>query len=258
MQVSTLIIDDEPLARQRLENLVADVPEIHLLDSCKTGKEAIQKIETLQPDLIFLDIQMKDMSGFNVLEQLNIPKKPLVVFVTAYNEYALKAFDYFAFDYLLKPFKDERFYKSTKRVIDTIKQDNYALFEKKMENLLNYVKDAKPRLDQLFKKRLPIKSGNKIYFINTTEIKYITASGYYAEIYTGNKKNLLRESLTRLMDILDPETFIRIHRSTIVNLKFVNEIINSNYSEVDVKMVDGQLFRISKGYKKRFIKKMRI
>jgi two-component system LytT family response regulator len=258
MQISTLIIDDEPLARQRLENLVVDVPEIQLLDSCKTGKEAIAKIDELKPELIFLDIQMKDMTGFNVLEQIIVPKKPLVIFVTAYDEFALKAFDYFAFDYLLKPFKDERFFKSAKNAIDVFKHDGHIQFEEKIEGLLKSIQDGKDMFRPSHNNKLPIKTGNKIYFIENQEIKYITASRYYAEIHTDQKKHLLRESLTNLMENLNNGSFIRIHRSTIINLRFIGELINSNYGEIDVKMTDGQLFRISKGYKKEFIQKMGI
>jgi len=258
MQIATLIIDDEPLARQRLENLVTDLPEINLLASCKTGKDAIKKIEALEPDLVFLDIQMKDMTGFNVLEQIDVKKTPLVIFVTAYDEYALKAFDYYAFDYLLKPFKDERFFQSAQKAIDVLKHDNHSLFEKKIEGLLQLMQEPKNEIKTIYKNKLPIKTGNKIYFIVTDEIKYVTASGYYAEIHTNEKKHLLRESLTNLMNGLNHSDFIRIHRSTIINLKYIAELISSNYGEVDVKMVDGELFRISKGYKKEFIQKIGI
>ena len=258
MQITTLIIDDEPLARQRLENLVVDVPQIHLLGSCKTGKEAIAKIDELKPELVFLDIQMKDMTGFNVLEKITVKKKPLIIFVTAYDEFALKAFDYFAFDYLLKPFKDDRFFKSAKKAIDILHQDGHSQFEAKIEDLLKSIQERKDTFRLTYKNKLPIKTGNKIYFIDTQEIKYITASGYYAEIHTEQKKHLLRESLTNLMDNLNLGSFIRIHRSTIINLKFIGELINSNYGEIDVKMTDGQLFRISKGYKKEFIQKIGI
>ena len=255
MKLKTLIIDDEPLARLRLVNLLEDVPEIEIICQCKTGQDAIKKINKVEPDLLFLDIQLKDMTGFNVLENISINKKPIVIFITAFDKYALKAFDFFAFDYLLKPFKDERFYKSTYKVIEYVKNDNLDFFDNKLNDLLKFIN--KPQLG-LPKNKLPIKLGNKVRFIDTSEIKYISASGYYAEIFTEDKKHLLRESLSNLIEILTSEYFIRIHRSTIINLNFISELVNSSYGEVDVKMNDGQLFRISKSYKKEFLNKMGI
>ena len=255
MKITTLIIDDEPLARQRISNLLQDVNELELIGECATGKKAIQSINELKPNLIFLDIQLKDMTGFNVLEQINTSIKPIVVFVTAYDEYALKAFDFFAFDYLQKPFKDERFFKSTTKAIELAKQKHSSSFENNMESLLKYINKQTPKSTSPSIK-FPIKLGNKVLFINSTEIKYFIASGYYVEIHTEAKKHLLRESLSHLIEELDPDTFIRIHRSTIINLNFIQELVSSNYGEVDVKMNDNKLFRISKSYKKDFLTKM--
>lgn len=257
MKLKTLIIDDEPLARLRLANLLEDVPEIEIIYQCKTGQEAIKTINKTEPDLLFLDIQLKDMNGFEVLEKINL--KPKVIFVTAFDNYALKAFDYFAFDYLLKPFKDERFYKSVHKIIEHFKNDTFDGFDEKMDNLLNYIQaPASQNFTQKnkSKNRLPIKLGNKISFINTKNIKYISASGYYAEIFTEDKKHLLRESLSNLIEELNHEFFIRIHRSTIINLNYLSELINSSYGEIDAKMTDNKLFRISKSYKKDFLSKM--
>ena len=255
MKITTLIIDDEPLARQRISNLLQDVDDLELIGECATGKKAIQSINELKPNLIFLDIQLKDMTGFNVLEQINSAVKPIVVFVTAYDEYALKAFDFFAFDYLQKPFKDERFYKSTTKAIELAKQKHTSSFENNIENLLKYINKETPKSVSSSIK-FPIKLGNKVLFINSTEIKYFIASGYYVEIHTESKKHLLRESLSHLIEELDPDTFIRIHRSTIINLNFIQELVSSNYGEIDVKMNDNKLFRISKSYKKDFLTKM--
>lgn len=255
MKINTLIVDDEKLARQRLVNLVNDIPELELVGQCSTGKEAISTIEEIEPDVVFLDIQMKDMNGFDVLQKISVEKKPLIVFVTAFNEYALKAFDYFAFDYLLKPYKDDRFFKSVESIINYINNKNYSPFEDKINDLLKYVQTNNiPTL--IHSEKLPVKLGNKVFFIKTNDIKYIRASGYYAEIYTEEKKHLLRESLSNLIESLDPTKFIRVHRSTIVNLNEIGELINSNYGEIDVKMSDKQLFRVSKSYKKVFLTKM--
>ena len=252
MKISTLIIDDESLARQRLSNLILEIEE---LETCSTGKQAIQKINQLQPDLIFLDIKLKDMNGFQILEQIETSKTPLIIFVSAYNEYALKAFDYFAFDYLLKPFKDDRFFKAVSNVINHYKYGDLGGLEGKLNNLLDFVKKEdheEPIQKNHLKDKLAIKLGNKVTFVQMKNIKYIVASGYYAEIFTEEKKYLLRQSLSNLIERLDPEQFIRIHRSTIININCISELINSNYGEIDLKTNDNKLFRISKSYKKDF------
>lgn len=256
MKINTIVVDDEALARRRLINLVSDVDELHLIGDFATGKDAIIAINDQQPDLVFLDIQMKDMDGFDVLEKIDVQKKPIVVFVTAYNEYALKAFDFFAFDYLLKPYKDDRFFKSITNVINYVNNNQYNPFEEKINDLLKYVKTSSDKDDNSYSEKLPVKLGNKVFFINVDEIKYIMASGYYAEIFTDDKKHLLRESLSNLILSLDPKKFIRVHRSTIVNFDHIRELIHSNYGEVDVKMQDNKLFRVSKSYKKVFLNKM--
>lgn len=251
MGIDTLIIDDEALARQRLVNLINEVSELKIVGECSTGREAIKTINNLKPDLIFLDIQLKDLTGFDVLEKIS--HKPIVVFVTAYNEYALKAFDFFAFDYLLKPYKDERFLKSIENIIRFTNNNNINAYSDKLQNLLKYVQETTSTSNS---EKLPIKLGNKVSFINTKDIKYILASGYYAEIFTTKKTHLLRDSLNNLTQTLNSNTVIRIHRSTIINLNEIEGLINSNYGEVDVKMKDNKLFRVSKSYKKEFLKKM--
>ncbi len=143
--------------------------------------------------------------------------------------------------------------KSKKNIIEEM--DGYNPFEDKITDLLKYVKNS--NLSSInYSERLPVKLGNKVCFINVNDIKYIVASGYYAEIYTDDKKHLLRESLSNLIESLDPNKFIRVHRSTIINLTEVGELVNSNYGEIDVKMNDKKLFRISKSYKKKFLTKM--
>lgn len=162
---------------------------------------------------------------------------------------------FFAFDYLLKPYKDDRFFKSISNVLNYMNNSSFNPFEEKINDLLKFVKQT-PSSTQNFSEKLPVKLGNKVFFINVDDIKYIVASGYYAEIYTEDKKHLLRESLSNLVELLDPMKFIRVHRSTIVNFNQIGELINSNYGEVDVKMNDQKMFRVSKSYKRTFLTKM--
>ena len=248
----TLIIDDEILARSRIKNLLLDIPEIELAAECSTGRDAVKKINDLKPQLIFLDINMKDMNGFEVLEQITISPKPVIIFVTAYDNFASRAFDVEAFDFLLKPFKDERFYRTLKRVLHTPQKEADKIFNQRFSALMeHYSRENKVKSPAA---RLPIKLGNKTYLLPPLEINYIIASGYYAEIYTAEKKLVIRESLNNLENILDTNNFIRIHRSTIININQIKEIVHSGYSEIDARMNDDKLLRVSKSNKKQFLK----
>lgn len=256
--LKAVLIDDEFLARKRVSNLLEEVKEIEIVDECSSGKHAIKIIKEKKPDLIFLDIQLTDMTGFDILKEMNTSIMPLVIFITAFDEFALKAFDFFAFDYLLKPFKDDRFYQSTNKVIERFFNKEPGSFNKKLDHLLEYIENPKQGFSHLKQTKLAIKANGKISFINKDEIKYVQASGYYAEIFTEQKKYLLRESLNSLLEQLKSHDFLRIHRSTIINTSLIKEVIYSNYGEIDVKMQDEKLLRISKSHKKEFLKKMGI
>ncbi|WP_339915868.1 LytTR family DNA-binding domain-containing protein [Yeosuana marina] len=256
LALKVIVVDDEELARKRLENLIKEVPQFELVAQCQNGEDAIEKIESLLPDLIYLDIKLKDMSGFDVLKNLTIT--PIIIFVTAYDKFAIKAFDNFAFDYLLKPFKDSRFLESADKAIEHFKLKK-SISGENLSQLLNFFEKNRNKINESNKlQSIPIRLGNKISFLDFNDIKYITASGYYAEIFSESKKHLIRQSLSNLIVELDSDYFIRIHRSTIINLKFMLEIINSNFGDMDVKMKDGKLFRISKSYKKDFLNKLNI
>ncbi|SKB71940.1 two component transcriptional regulator, LytTR family [Salegentibacter holothuriorum] len=254
--MKALVVDDEELARRRVLNLLAEVQEIEILGECSNGKSAIAKINRLQPELVFLDINMKDMNGFEVLQELQVKPKPVVVFVTAYDNYATKAFDVDAFDFLLKPFRDERFFKTIKKVLNISKNEAQDNFEKRLQTLFEvYSKDQESANIPL---KLPVRQGNKTILLRPEEIGYICASGYYAEIFSKGNKYVLRESLNNLNDFLKDYTFFRIHRSVIVNLNHIKEIVHSDFSEVDVRMKDDKLLRISKSHKKELFEKLGI
>ncbi|GAB2771383.1 LytR/AlgR family response regulator transcription factor [Salinimicrobium soli] len=254
--MKALVIDDEELARKRVLNLLEEVPEIEVLGECSNGKTAIKQINDHNPDLIFLDINMKDMNGFEVLQKVEISPKPIVIFVTAYDNYASRAFDVDAFDFLLKPFKDQRFFKTINKVLKTPRSEADGIFEKRIKELFRIYSEEARKKTPLSK--IPVKQGNKTALIAPAEILYILASGYYAEIYTASKKHVLRESLNNLMEILDEDRFFRIHRSAIVNLDHVKEIVHSEFSEIDAKMSDDKLLHISKSNKKEFLEKIGI
>ncbi|SHG21562.1 two component transcriptional regulator, LytTR family [Salegentibacter echinorum] len=251
-----IVIDDEALARKRILNLLTTVHEVEVLDECANGKTAIKQINSLEPELVFLDISMKDMNGFEVLQQIKTNSKPIVVFVTAYDNYAIKAFDVDAIDFLLKPFRDERFYKTIKKVLALSHTEAQHHFEKRLKNLFQVYNADYQKSRQILK--LPIRQGNKTILLEVEGILYICASGYYAEIFTAEKKYVLRESLTNLEYLLKDYSFVRVHRSAIINLNFIKEIVHSEYAEVDVRMIDDKLLRISKPNKKDLFDKLGI
>jgi len=252
--MKTLIIDDELLARRRILNLLKEIPEIEVLGEISTGRAAIKQINELKPKLVFLDINMKDMNGFEVLNQINIDAKPIVIFVTAHDNYASRAFDVEAFDFLLKPFKDERFFRTVKKVLKINQNVVNENFDKRVKELFEIYSEGS--LKKQHSVKIPVKQGNKTILIDPVNILYITASGYYAEIYTANKKYVLRESLNNLEELLDSEYFFRVHRSTILNINYLKEIVHSGFSEIDAKMVDEKLLHISKSNKKSFLEKI--
>ncbi|MCY2688655.1 LytR/AlgR family response regulator transcription factor [Salinimicrobium sp. TH3] len=251
--MKALIIDDEALARKRVINLLNKVPEIEVLGECASGKIAVEQINSLSPDLIFLDLEMKDMDGFEVLEKIEISPRPAIVFLTAHNPDASRVFDANVCDLLLKPFKEERFYKTVSKVLNTVLHEELDI-DSKIQNLLGFYTNRST--GTIFK--IPVKQGNKTILVDPRDILYIISSGCYAEIYTHSKKYLLRESLCALDEILDPNLFFRIHRSAIVNLDHVKELVHSEYGEIDAKMADGRLLHTSKAQKKPFLEKLGI
>lgn len=253
--MKALIIDDEVLARQRILNLLNEVPQIEVQGEYSNGKTAINAINSLHPDLVFLDISMKDMNGFEVLQQVRITPKPIVIFVTAYDDYAIKAFDVDAFDFLLKPFRDERFFKTIKKVLDTTEVEAERNFENRIREMFALFAGS---MEKKGPPKLAVKQGNKTILLKPSEINYIVASGYYAEIFVEKQKYLLRESLTNLTNLFKEENYFRIHRSILINLDSVKEIVHSDFGEMDVRMTDGKLLHISKAHKKELFNKLGI
>ena len=243
-----LIIDDEALARRRIQKLLPQWEDLQLLGECRNGAEALAAIREKKPDLIFLDIHMKDMTGFEVLSQLAEDERPLTIFVTAYNQYAIRAFDVFAFDYLLKPFKDDRFALSVEKaratLLDRAQQQQQIA---QLKELIDYLQTNTAATTEAPK--LALKHGSKVSLVAPADIRYIEASGYYIEVFTQEKRILLRESMQQILEQLDSKIFLRIHRSTIINMQYLAEIQHVGSGDVEVKMKDGKRFRVSKSYR---------
>ncbi|MER3375104.1 MAG: response regulator [Allomuricauda sp.] len=250
MAHSVIIVDDELLARKRISELLGSRPEFKIEAECANGEEAIVQINQLAPDVLFLDVELKDLTGFDVLQQLTLQKMPLIVFITAYDNYAIQAFNNYALDFLLKPFKNNRFFETLNRIEERIKLNSNGT------DIRKFLMEVQGRIPNPLASRLPIRENNRTVFVNKDRIKYICASSYYSDIYSLEKKYTVRESLKNLMPQLNAHKFVRIHRSTIINIDYMLELVHSDYNEMDVRMQDQELFRISKSYKKEFLQKL--
>lgn len=252
--VRLIIIDDEALARQRLEKLLSSRNDVAIVQTCSNGRSAIEAINMHRPDLIFLDINMKDMTGFDVLRAIPQAHWPITIFATAHDEYAIQAFEVFAFDYLLKPFKEERFYASLDKAVAAVEQKKQQEHIDQLKSLVDYLQQEQQKQKP---SPLTLKHGSKISLVQPHDIRYVAASGYYIEVYIGdNKKILLRESMTNMLELLSAPQFFRVHRSSIINMDFLAEVQYTGSGDVVVKMKDARTFRVSKSYKEDLFKRL--
>lgn len=243
MKIRTLIIDDMDLARERIQRVLSLDTEIEIIGECVDGKQAVETIERLEPDLVFLDIQMPEMSGFEVLENIKVKKMPIVIFVTAYDEFALRAFEFHAFDYLLKPFEIERMQSTIARTKELLKNKT-SDFNQRLSDLLKTFKESRN-----YMKRMAIKSRGKTVFLMVDEIDYIVSDGNYLYIHAGKQNHLIRASLQYFETKLDPEKFVRIHRSTIVNFNSIKEMHPLFNGDQLIIMKDNKELNLSRKYR---------
>ncbi|TGD79898.1 LytR/AlgR family response regulator transcription factor [Hymenobacter wooponensis] len=226
--IRTLIVDDEPLARRRLAQLLAEVPGYALVGQCRNGTEALQRLtDATQPvDLVFLDVQMPDLSGLQVLEKLAGHPQPLVVFVTAYDHYTLQAFEAHVVDYLLKPVDPDRFARCLAHVRQLVAQRTTYQLRHQLTTLLREVAPpvAAPVLDQAPIEQFLIKERGRLYFVRADQAQYLEASGNYVTVHALGQQHSIRSTLSQLEGKLNPATFIRIHRSLIVNSAYIKEL----------------------------------
>ena len=245
-RVRVLVADDEPLARERLRLLLLREEGIELVAECPNGTDAIEAIDRLQPDLVFLDVQMPGATGFEVIEAVGVERMPLVVFVTAFDQYALRAFDVHALDYLLKPFDRERFHEALVRARQQLDRRTNGDLERR---LLELVQDLKPSAQRL--ERFVIKSGGRVFFVRSDEIDWIEAAGNYVKLHVAGESHLFRETMNTLEAQLDPDTFFRIHRSHIVNIERVKELQPWFNGEYVVFLRNGTRLTLSRGYREK-------
>jgi two-component system LytT family response regulator len=236
-RIRALVVDDEPLARSNLTVLLRRDPEIDVVRECGSGVEALAEIRGSKPDLVFLDVQMPECDGFDVLEMLGGELPPAVVFVTAYDQYALRAFEAGALDYLLKPFDNARFDRALGRAKERIAHE----------------KTSPPVME-----RFAVKSAGQVSFLKASEIDWIEAADYYSCLHVGARTHLLRRSMAELDEELDQTVFCRIHRSTIVKLDRVRGMKLNESGEYDVLLEDGTKLRLSRRYRKELQSRLNV
>ncbi len=245
-KIRVLVADDEPLARERLTTLLASEADVDLVAQARDGEEAVTRIQDHSPDLVFLDVQMPQMSGFDVIEAVGSEKMPLVIFVTAYDQHALKAFQVRALDYLLKPFDRERFSDSLQRARKQLEREETGDLGRRLLALVKDLRRDQPRSD-----RLVVKSGGRLFFLRADEIDWVEAAGNYVRVHVGAASHLLRETMNAIEGRLDPEKFFRIHRCRIVNIERIQELQPWLNGEYAVLLRTGTRLTLSRGYREK-------
>ncbi|MDF2177685.1 LytTR family DNA-binding domain-containing protein [Aliiglaciecola sp. CAU 1673] len=262
-KIKALIVDDEPLARRGLAVRLTDYPHVELLDECKNGTEAVEKILRLKPDLVFLDIQMPGLNGFQVIQQLRekMAHMPLVVFVTAYDTYAIKAFDVHALDYVLKPLDDKRLKSALDKVMSTLELHEEGSRKEKLaslvaqmtgddcEEILRRLAEGEP-INQ-YPDILAIKDGNEVTRVPITDIQWIDAAGDYMCVHAGDATHIMRRTMKELESELDPRRFVRVHRSAIVNIQFVSKLVSHISGEYHLVLENGEELKVSRSHRDR-------
>jgi two-component system LytT family response regulator len=258
-RLRVLIVDDEPLGRQRVADLLAKEPNVEIIGSAATGTEALAAITSLRPDLVFLDVQMPGMTGLEVARAIGADQMPPTIFVTAYDQHALQAFDLAALDYLVKPFDDERFEQAFRRARRLASLEETRRLHQRLLSVLQDTHGAPAAREPAsalppppgasgtaYLQRIPVESKGKITYVPAEEVEYILASGPYAELIVGGRRHLIRESMQTLEDRLDPARFMRIHRSSIVQLARVDALLHGPGGDYEVQLKDGARLRVSR------------
>ena len=243
-KIRALVVDDEPMARDRVLSLLQQEEDVEVVGECADGTQAVTAIQNHAPDLVFLDVQMPGHNAFDVIEAVGAERMPPVIFVTAYDEYALKAFEVHALDYLLKPFGRDRFQQTLQHARSHVERRRAGDLGRKLLALVNDIKPEPPRLE-----RLVVKSGGRVFFLRTDEIDWIEAAGNYVRLHLGGESHLFRETMNHMEARLDSRQFVRIHRSRIVNTDRVKELQPWFNGEHVVILQNGTRLTLSRGYR---------
>ena len=246
--IRTIIADDERLARKKLRNLLSSEPQVEVVAECPNGRQTVSAIRSFRPDMLLLDIQMPDLNGFEVLSELSSDEMPQVIFTSAYDQYAIRAFETRALDYLLKPFDQDRLHAAIERASVEIRKSKDQEFTNRVLELLSSVNSAKKAIPE-FEDRLAIRTNGRVVFLNLDEIHWVEAAANYVRLNTGKDSYLFRETISRISERLNPVDFVRIHRSMIVNARRIKELIPVNSGEYVVILNSGKELSCSRGYR---------
>jgi two-component system LytT family response regulator len=249
--LSVMVADDEAPARQRIIDLLRRDSQAAAIVEASDGLSAVEMIQNRRPDLVFLDVQMPELNGLEVVDRVGAERMPLTVFVTAYDQHAIRAFEANALDYLLKPFSDERFDAAMARVSLRMDERSVREFGRRMLRMISLAPAGDPPLD-----RLVVKSGGSTRFVRVADIDWIEAAGVYANLHIGGKELLYRASLNQLAERLDPVRFVRVHRSAIVNIESILQLEPISHGEFEVVLKDGSRSRISRTYRRQLEKRL--
>ena len=247
-RIRALIVDDEPLAREGVRNLLQKDPQVEIDGECSDGVQAIETIRATKPDLVLLDIQMPEVGGFEVIEGVGVDEMPAVIFVTAYDKDALEAFQVHALDYVLKPIDPERFAHALTHASEMIAMRSSGEISLKLSALLQGLHRS-PR----YLERIMVKGTGRIYFLRTDEVDWIEADGDYVRLHVQGKSHMIRERISTLEEKLNPAQFGRIHRSTMVNLNRIREIQPLFSGEHVVTLHDGKKLALSRSYREKLL-----
>ena len=246
-KIRTLVVDDEPLARERVMSLLQQETDVEIVGECSDGSQAVSAIQEQSPDLVFLDVQMPGCDGFEVIRNIGADRMPTVVFITAYDEYALQAFEVHALDYLLKPFGKDRFQQTLRHAREALERRRAGDLGKRLLALVHGARPAEPSQVE----RLVVKSGGRVFFLRTDEIDWIEAAGNYVRLHLGTESHLFRETMNRMESRLDGRRFARIHRSRIVNTERIKEMQPWFNGDSVVILRDGTRLTLSRGYREK-------
>ncbi|HWK53383.1 MAG TPA: response regulator [Hyphomicrobiales bacterium] len=257
MTLRILIVDDEPLAREGVALQLREAGDVEIVGECGNGSEAIEAIRALRPDLVFLDIKMPKVGGFDVIAKVGAAAMPLVIFLTAYDEYAVQAFRANALDYLLKPLDKAQFHESLQRARLRLEQTQAARQTEQLERLMATLAAARPNVGET-PPRIAVKLSGQVQFLHPDELNWVEAEGDYVRVHTLSRAHLVKETMQAMERRLEPYGFLRIHRSAIVNLNKIDKLLATDNGDYEVLLGDGVLLKVGRNYRETLFARMQL